>query len=169
MMRDRVGLLDAGDTRVEQVRCARHRRIDARHRRADVGHARAHRGHQRLERIHILDGGQIAGNGADLLAHARGLERGRHRSEGFIPRSRQKLAVLAHIRSVEPLRFEPVPDVAGLVGNPLLVHSVIHARQDAEDLSVAAVDPDIGADRIHHVDALGLHQLPWPRHEGVGL
>ena len=28
------------------------------------------RGHQRLERIHVLDGGEVTGDGADLVAHA---------------------------------------------------------------------------------------------------
>ena len=33
----------------------------------------------------------------------------------------------------------------------------------------ARVDADVGAERVHHVDRLGLRQLPGPRLEGIGL
>jgi len=59
--------------------------------------------------------------------------------------------------------------MAGLVGNPLLVHVVVDARQNAHHLAAAGIDADRRAHRIHDVDRLGLVQLPRPRCEGVGL
>ena len=59
--------------------------------------------------------------------------------------------------------------MAGLVGNPFLVHVVVDARQDAHDLAAAGVDADRRAERVHHVDGLGLRQLPGPRRERIGL
>ena len=43
------------------------------------------------------------------------------------------------------------------------------ARQDAFDLAALGIDADIRPQSIHHVDGLGLGQLPGPRGEGVGL
>ena len=45
----------------------------------------------------------------------------------------------------------------------------MHARQDAQHGGPARIDADIRADRIHHIDGLGLFQLPGPRIEGVGF
>ena len=42
-------------------------------------------------------------------------------------------------------------------------------RHDAQHRAHARVDADIRAQRVHHVDALGLVQLPGPRVERVGL
>ena len=69
-------------------------------------------------------------------------------------------AVLADIGLVEPLRAQPVDDVAGLVGNPLLVHVVVDARQDAHHLAAARIDADRRAERVHHVDRFGLGRAP---------
>ena len=41
--------------------------------------------------------------------------------------------------------------------------------RNAQDLAAAAIDTNVGAERVHDVDRLGLGQLPGPRHEGVGL
>ena len=50
-----------------------------------------------------------------------------------------------------------------LVGNPFFVHRVVYARQDADHLASARVDPDRRAERVLHVDALGLLIFPGPR------
>ena len=76
------------------------------------------------------------------------------------PRGLPQAAVDAHVRPVEALEPQPVDDVAGLVGDPLLVHRLVHARQDAHHLAAAGIDADAGADRIHHVDGLGLASAP---------
>ena len=54
--------------------------------------------------------------------------------------------------------------MAGLVGDPLLVHRLVEAGQDAHHFLAARVDADGRADSVHHVDALGLGELP-----GTGL
>ena len=64
---------------------------------------------------------------------------------------------------VEALQAQAVDDVAGLVGDPLLVHRLVDARQDAHDFAAAGIDADGGADRIHHVDGLGLASAPTGR------
>ena len=89
--------------------------------------------------------------------------------EGLGPRGRAQHAPVAQIGLVEPLRAQPVDHVAGLVGDPLLVHRLVDARQDAHDFAAARVDPDRRADRVHHVDRLGLAELPRPRRERIGL
>ncbi len=65
--------------------------------------------------------------------------------------------------------MRPSHDVAGLVGNPLLVHRLVDARQDAHHLAAAHVDADGRAQRVHHVDGLGLAQLPRTRLERIRL
>ena len=59
--------------------------------------------------------------------------------------------------------------MAGLVGNPFLVHVIVGARQDAHHLASAGVDADRRAERIHHVDRLRLVELPRTRRESIRL
>ena len=89
--------------------------------------------------------------------------------EGFVPGRRPQSAVVTQVRLIEPLRSQPVDDVAGLVGNPLLVHLVVGAGQNTHDLAPARVDANGGAERVHHVDRLGLVEFPRPRRKRVGL
>ena len=58
-------LLDAFDGRVEDVAGAAERRIERGAVLAAVDVLRAERLHQQLQRIHLLDRGEIAGDGAD--------------------------------------------------------------------------------------------------------
>jgi hypothetical protein len=58
---------------------------------------------------------------------------------------------------------------AGLVGNPFLVDVLVEPRQHAQHLGAPRIHSDVAADRVKHVDRLGLAQLPGPRNEGVGL
>ena len=166
---DRVGLLDAGDGRVEDVGGAAERR----HELAALAAA--------IEILHAERRHQLAG-----ARRSPRRRRGRRRSAPIrsavvaltrlgdrrrTPRARMRRhqhAVPADVGPVEPLRAQPVPDEARLVRDPLLVHRLVEARQDAHDLAVARVDADRRADRVHHVDRLGLDQLPRPRLEGVG-
>ena len=77
--------------------------------------------------------------------------------------------MLADIGLIEPLRAQTVDDMTGLVGNPLLVHVLVGARQDAHHLAAARVDADRRADGIHDIDGLGLVQFPGPRREGAPI
>src|SRR5690606_1733998 len=70
---------------------------------------------------------------------------------------------------VEALRLDAVPDVTGLVGDPLLVHRIVDARQDAHHFAAAAIDANGGPDGVHHVDRFRLDQFPWARLERIGL
>src|SRR3546814_18789499 len=70
--------------------------------------------------------------------------------------------VLANERTVEAAADQAVDMVARLVARPFLVHIVVDAWQHAQHLPPAAVDTDLGADRIRLVDAHCLGQLPPP-------
>ncbi len=67
------------------------------------------------------------------------------------------------------MRAQTVDHVTRLVGNPLLVHVFIGARQDPHHLAAARIDADRRAHRVHDVDRLGFVQLPRTRRKRVGL
>ena len=150
----RIGLLDAGDGRIEDVGGAAGLRVEgvaALH--GKIGRAEFRQ--QFLQREHLLDRGEIAGDGADPLA-VDAADLGGDCRERLGPGRGAELAVLADIGPVEPLRAQAVDDVARLVGDPLLVHRLVDARQDSHHLAAAGIDPDRGADAVHHVDRLVL-------------
>ena len=89
--------------------------------------------------------------------------------ERLRPGRRPQPAMFANVGLVETLAAQAIDHVAGLVGDPLLVHVVVDARQDAHDLAPARIDADRRAERVHHVDRLGLVQFPRPRRERIGL
>src|ERR1019366_8152779 len=120
---------------------------------------------RRLHGFRVL---QVAGDHADAVGRG-GLDLRRHRREGLRPGRGLKLAAFAHVRPVQPLAHQAVAGIAGLVGDPLLVDLVIGARQDAHHLVGARIDADGAAHGFHHVNALGLGQLPGPGLESVGL
>ena len=163
-----IGFLDAGNGRVEEVARPPPFGIERGTILAAVEIGDSEPRHQILERESLLDRGKITDDGADAgrvgLLDFRG-----DGVECIPPRGRIELSVLANVGLVETLGAQAVDDVTGLVGNPLLVHIVIDARQDAHDFAAAAVDADSRADRVHHVDRLGLVQFPRPRGKGVGL
>ena len=147
---DGVGLIDPGDARVEQIARALPR-IDHRAILAAIDVRRAERAHQFLEREHGLDVSVIAGDGGDAVpGHT--LETLGDGAERLVPACRLQLAVAAHIGPVEPLPLQPVTGEARLVGDPLLVHRLVQARQDAHDFVAAGIDADGAADRVHHID-----------------
>jgi len=78
---------------------------------------------QVLERKHLLDGREVPRDRADP-ALAVVFEPPGDRLERLVPRRRTQPAVLAHERLVEALHAQTIDDLAGLVGNPLLVHAV---------------------------------------------
>ncbi len=81
----------------------------------------------------------------------------------------RELALLAHPRPVEPVADQRVDMVARLVADPLLVHVLVDAREDAHHLALADVEADVRADRVHHVDARHAAQLPRPLLEQLRL
>ena len=59
--------------------------------------------------------------------------------------------------------------VARLVADPLLVHVLVDAREDAHHLALADVEADVRSDRVHDVDARDVAQLPRPHFENLRL
>ncbi len=121
-----------------------------------------------MKRENLLAGGEIADDCADALRSCL-FDPGRNRGERLRPRRFAQAPVLADVGRIEPLRAQPVDDVPGLVGNPLLVHRLVRARQDAHHLAPARIDADRGADSVHDVHRFGLAELPWPGRERVRL
>ena len=97
------------------------------------------------------------------------LELGGDGGERLVPGRLDELAALADVRPVEALVAQAVDRVARLVGDPLLVHVVVEARQHAHHRAAARVDADVGAQRIDHVDRSRSCAAPRARLEGVGL
>ena len=124
--------------------------------------------HQILQRENLFHGCEIADDRADparIGARHLGSDCRKRRA----PAHRLQAAAAADIGLVEPLRAQAIDDVAGLVGNPFFVHVVIGARQDAHHFASARVDADRRAERIHHIDRLGLVELPRARGKRVRL
>ena len=164
----RIRLLDPGDAGIEHVGGAAERRIEFRAVLAAIEIGTAERGDERLQREHLLDGGEIAGDRADALRRGTLQLLGDQR-KGVLPAGGAQPAVLADVGPVEALGAQAVDDVSRLVGDPLLVHRLVDARQDAHHFLTAGIDADRRADGVHHVDRLGLGQLPGPRLVLVGL
>ena len=89
--------------------------------------------------------------------------------QGLAPSGGPKLAIFTDVRRVEPLAAQPVPDIARLVGQPFLVHAIMVARQNPHHFAALGIHPDVGTKRIHHIDGLGLGQLPRPGGESIRL
>ena len=161
---DDVRRLQIGERRVE------HDRRQARHIIGKAGlptfqHRAAQLLDQQLASEHRLAIEQVAGD----RRHAAAMLDSGDRLERFFPGRRHQLAILADERLVEPLAHQAIDIVPGLVRRPFLVHVIIDARHGAQHLATAAVEADVGADRIHHVDRVGLLQFPRPRFERIGL
>ena len=161
-----IRLLDSGNAGVEEIARPPPRRIE--HRAVlpaiQIGHAEPR--HQILEREDFLDRCEIADDGA----HAPGLgllDLGGDDPERVAPRGGVQPAVLADVRLIEALRAQTVDHVPGLVGNPLLVHLVVDARENAHDLASTRIDADGGADRVHDVDRFGFGEFPGTRGERI--
>ena len=112
-----------------------------------------------------LDRNQITDQAGNLLA----LHRLGRLGQRLGPGGRAQLAVFADVRTVQTLAAQAIPDKAGLVGNPFLVHAVMVARQDAHDFAALGIDADVRPKRIHHVDGFSLGQFPRAGGKGVGF
>ena len=120
---------------------------------------------QPLQRKGRLDRDQIADQPGNPLA----LHRLGYRRQSLAPARTAQLATLADVGRIEPLTPQAVPDEAGLVADPFLIHAVVVARDDPHHFAALGIDADVAAQSVHHVDGLGLGQLPRPRGKGVGL
>jgi hypothetical protein len=162
-----IGLLDAGDRGIEQVAAARGG-IEPGAVLTAVQMRRAEPRHQLLEHDHRLAVDQIADDRRDPLAR-QACEGFPDRGERVAPVADAQLAVTSDHRRVQAPLLQSVVREARLVGDPLLVDVLVQARDDAHDLGRARVDPDVAADRVQHVDRLGLAQLPGAGAVFVGL
>ncbi len=62
-----------------------------------------------------------------------------------------------------------IPHEARLVRDPLFVDLFVHTRKDPHHGRATRINADRRTKRIHHIDALGLAQLPRPRIERIRL
>ena len=167
--RQRVGLLDAGDGAVED---------DSRRGRTD--RARRHPGGNRdwasPARAIRSFSAHIASASARSPAMRRDL-RPRQAAPGasamacerILPRTFLELAVAPHIGPVEAAPREPVDGVAGLVGDPFLVHVLVERGRTRSTCRRATSTRMLLPTRVEHVDRFRLRQFPRPRDEGIGL
>ena len=154
----RIGMLDAGDGRVERDR-------------GQVRHVVVEAGLPAFEQRRALLAQQRLGGDTSSRRRA-GRRRWRRRSipaafSFLANRSSASLQLASrslpfsrtHGRS-RRLRTKSVDMVARLVADPLLVDVVVDAREDPHHLPLADVEADVGADRVHHVDARHLREAP---------
>ncbi len=124
--------------------------------------------HEFLQGEHRLCVAQIAGNrGYPLARNPR--QPIRDEIKSFPPIDFTQLAVAADVWPIEPPADQPVARETGLVGNPFFVDRLVQARQDAQYLRSAGIDPDVAADRVEDIYRFGLLQLPGPGNKGIGL
>ena len=154
-----VRSLRPGDGRVEQISCAR-RGGQRRAVLAAVDMRRAERFREVAQRAHRLGVAKVAGDGAEARP-APGAHPFGDGGEGFVPARRfQPPVAVAEPRPVETPAAQAVAGVAGLVGDPFLVHRLVQPRQDAHDLSGARIDADGAAHGVERIDGFGRRQLP---------
>ncbi len=163
----RVGILDALNGWVEEIGSAPERRVELGAVLAAVHVLRTERGQQLLHGIHFLDRGHVAGNRTDASAGGRG-DSGLDRGKGITPGGGLQATVAAHVRTVQTLGLQAIPDEAGLVGDPLLVHLLVDTRHDAHDFAATGIDADRRTDGIHDVDRFGLAEFPRTGGESEG-
>ena len=142
-----VGLLDAGDRRVEQIAgAARGIEPGAVLAAVDVRASRAAAASSRTSTIVSQSTRSPTMNAT--LRPSTPSSRVADRGERLAPVGRAQLAVPLDHRHVEAAPLQPVIGEAALVGDPLLVHVLVEARQDAHHLAAAGVDADVAADRV---------------------
>ena len=162
---NRIGLLDAFNAGIEEIAGAAELRIELVSRLPAIERCRAEARQQIFQREHFFGAGKVARDGADLLSRSR-FELGGDEVQSLVPACRLEASILLYIGLIEPLRFETVRNVAGLIGDPFLVYGVVVARKDAHDGRAAHVGADRGAHRIHDVDRLDRFHFPRPGTEG---
>src|SRR5438034_7075368 len=159
--------LDAADRRVEQVAGAA-TRIELGAVLATIEARRSHPAEELLQREHRFGIAQIARDRRDSFA-GNLLEPIRDKIKGLPPINLAQLAVAANVWAIKPPPDQPVDRETRLVRDPLFVHRLVEARQDAHYLRTAGIDPDIAADSVEDIDRFGLAKLPRPGDEGIGL
>ena len=94
-------------------------------------------------------------------------DRFRGLGQRLTPACGPQLAIFADVWTVQTLAAQTIPDKTGFVGNPFLVHTVMVTRQEPHDFAPLGVDANIRAQRVHHIDAFRLGQLPRTRGKGI--
>ena len=157
---DRIGFVDAGDGRIEEIAGAAEFRVElgavlpaiersgCRGSRSEASARTFPRPRKDRRRSRRFSAARVA---FDLRGDG---------GESFAPGRRPQLAAFAQIGLVETPRLQAIDDLPRLVRDPFLVHRVIDARQDAHDLAAARVDADRGAQRIHDVDRIRSWRVP---------
>ena len=140
------------------------KRVAALHRQVD----RAVLRQQILQCKHLLDRGEIARDSSNPFAVGKSGLCG-NSGERFAPCRGAQRAVLPDVGAVEPLGAQTVDNMAGLVGDPFIVHRLVDAGENPHDLAAARIDPDRRTDAVHHIDRLRLAKFPWPRRERIRL
>jgi hypothetical protein len=163
---DRVGLLDPGDRGVEGVKIPP----------------------RRIQRRAVLPAVEIRRAQRAIRSFSASMLSASHRSPAMAPmrspdapsasrrwrrtppaRSRLQLAVAPHPGLIEPPALQAV-DGESATCRPAIPRSRPRsAAAGCAALRAARVDADVGADRVQHVDAVGLAQFPRPRHERIRL
>ena len=116
----------------------------------------------------INPGASVAVVAGDDRHRSARIDRGYGR-EGFGPGRGDELAITAQPGAIEAATRQAVDHEPRAVRQPFLVHVVVDARQDAQHFATTAVEADVGADGVGHVDRERLLELPRTRFEGIGL
>ena len=146
----RIRFFDAHQGRVQKVMFTHAAGAILCARRSAVGIPDAEAPEEIERRFSLLHFDQVAGNHADLVHADR--QRGFNRVQRFRPCHRMQLAIPAHIRTVETLARETVPDEPGLVRQPFLIDLFIRLRKDPHHCVPFRVNPDRRTHGIHYVD-----------------
>ena len=93
--------------------------------------------------------------------------------ESFVPARLSQLAapvsrLLAHKHLIEAALSQAIDLIAPFIGQPFLIHIIIDARQSAHNFAAAAIETDIRANSVRHINAERLFEFPGTRFKGVG-
>ena len=113
-----------------------------------------------------LNGGQITHETCNFLS---AFQRLRGFGQSLAPPCFAQFTFFADVRHIKPLAAQAIPHKAGFIRNPFLVHAIMVARQDTHHFAPFCIHANIAAKRVHHIDSLGLAQLPRPRGKGIRL
>ena len=80
-----------------------------------------------------------------------------------------QFTVFTDVWGVQTLTAQAIPNETCLVRNPLFVHAVVVARQNAHHFTAFGVNADVATQRVHHVDGFGFGQFPRACGESVRL
>ena len=161
-----ISILNIGNARVE-IHRSQAGGVIGKARLTAFEHGAAQQLHKLARSKHGFAIDLIARNGRDRFS---GLRRCISNSLQRVgPIQGNQLAILAHIGTIQTTLGQPVHRMAGFVAGPLLIHIFIDARKGAQHLPPTAVEADIGANGVHHINGRRLLQLPRARNKGIGL